>query len=51
MSQSLLIKKELENIITKKMDQFLYVLEGSILVASKFKGKDLEKRIKLKFII
>ena len=29
----------------KETIQFLYVLEGSILVASKFKGKDLEKKV------
>tara|TARA_B100000674_G_scaffold53163_1_gene36887 strand:+ start:417 stop:794 length:378 start_codon:yes stop_codon:yes gene_type:complete len=29
----------------KKTVQYLYVLEGSVLVASKFKGKKIEKKI------
>ena len=29
----------------KKTVQYLYVLEGSILVASKFEGKEIEKKI------
>ena len=29
----------------KKTVQYLYVLEGSILVASKFEGKEIEKKV------
>tara|TARA_B100000963_G_scaffold318966_1_gene300455 strand:- start:3256 stop:3633 length:378 start_codon:yes stop_codon:yes gene_type:complete len=29
----------------KKTVQYLYVLEGSVLVASKFEGKEIEKKI------
>ena len=29
----------------KKTIQYLYVLEGSVLVASKFEGKEIEKKI------
>ena len=29
----------------KETVQYLYVLEGSVLVASKFKGKEIEKKI------